>query len=243
MAIQNWITVQITIFGFYSKSSQDELLRLGSDYGGWWLPKAAVSNNHSLKVAISAGLGFDISFDKALLQAGFEVIGLDPLEECIDHANSSLQGFDGFSSLRKGLWKTTGVQNFFPPKISTHDSWSIKNMQNSSASAVKSFEVISLEDLFGMYPKLKESDYRILKMDIEGSELEVMKSLTTFKCKFDFIGIEIDFLSLIPFLQIRNRMKMIANARALLMDFNSIGYRLVKTENFNFFWIQTSNKI
>jgi FkbM family methyltransferase len=243
VAIQNWITVQITIFGFYSKSSQDELLRLGSDYGGWWLPKAAVSNNHSLKVAISAGLGFDISFDKALLQAGFEVIGLDPLEECIDHANSSLQGFDGFSSLRKGLWKTTGVQNFFPPKISTHDSWSIKNMQNSSASAVKSFEVISLEDLFGMYPKLKESDYRILKMDIEGSELEVMKSLTTFKYKFDFIGIEIDFLSLIPFLQIRNRMKMIANARALLMDFNSIGYRLVKTENFNFFWIQTSNKI
>jgi FkbM family methyltransferase len=243
VAIQNWITVQIAIFGFYSKSSRDEFVRLGSDYGGWWLPKDAISNNNSLKVAISAGLGFDVTFDKALLQSGFEVIGLDPLEECIDHANSSLQGFDGFSSLRKGLWETTGIQNFFPPKISTHDSWSVRNIQNSSVSRIKSFEVISLEDLFAMYPKLRESDYRILKMDIEGSELEVMKSLLTFNHKFDFIGIEIDFLSLIPFLQIRNRLKMIRNARLLLKEFNSIGYRLVKTENFNFFWIQTNHNI
>ena len=241
VAIQNWITVQITIFGFYSRSSQDELVRLGSDYGGWWLPKAAISNNHSLKVAISAGLGFDVTFDKALLQSGFDVIGLDPLEECIDHAESSLQKFDGFTSLRKGLWETTGVQNFYPPKISTHDSWSVRNIQYSSFSGIKSFEVISLEDLFGLYPKLKESDYRILKMDIEGSELEVMQSLLIFDYKFDFIGIEIDFLSLIPFLQIRNRVAMIKNARALLKDFNSIGYRLVKTENFNFFWIQTNH--
>jgi FkbM family methyltransferase len=241
VAIQNWITIKITIFGFNSKPNKVELVRLGSEYGGWWLPSAAMSNSHLDRVAISAGLGFDVSFDKSLLELGFTVIGLDPLADCVAHANSNLAEFRSFTSLEKGLWKTTGVQNFFSPKNVEHDSWSATNIQHSSESMTKTFEVVSLTDLFIRYPQLEKCDYRILKMDIEGSELEVMKSLTTFQYRFDFIAIEIDFLSLIPFMKFRHRIMMIKEARSLLGSFRSAGYQLVKTENFNFFWIPTES--
>ena len=42
---------------------------------------------------------------------------------------------------------------------------------------VKSFEVISLTDLFIRFSQLEKCDYRILKMDIEGSEYEVLLDL------------------------------------------------------------------
>ena len=237
VAVQNWITIKITIFGFNSKLNKVELFRLGRDYGGWWLPSSAKSHSHLDRVAISAGLGFDVSFDKSLLEMGFTVFGLDPIADCVAHANSNLAEFRSFTSLEKGLWKTTGVQSFFPPKNIEHDSWSATNIQHSTESMIKRFEVISLNDLFVMYPKLQKCDYRILKMDIEGSEMEVMKSLATFQYRFDFIAVEIDFLSLIPFLKFRHRIMMIKEARSLLKNFQSAGYQLVKTENFNFFWI------
>ena len=239
VAIQNWITIKITIFGFNSKPNHVDLVRLGSDYGGWWLPSAAMSNSNLDRVAISAGLGFDVSFDKSLLELGFTVIGLDPLADCVAHANLNLAEFRSFTSLEKGLWKTTGTLSFYPPKNTEHDSWSATNIQHSSESMIKSFEVISLTDLFIRFSQLEKCDYRILKMDIEGSELEVMKSLSTFQHRFDFIAIEIDFLSLIPFLKFRHRIMMIKEARFLLRNFQSAGYQLVKTENFNFFWIPT----
>ena len=242
VAIQNWLTIKISIFGFNSKPNKVELVRLGSDYGGWWLPSAAMSNSYLDRVAISAGLGFDVSFDKTLLELGFKVIGLDPLAYCISYANSNLGDFRGFTSLEKGLWKTTGVQSFFPPKNSAHDSWSATNIQHSPESMMKTFEVISLNDLFIMYPILEKCDYRILKMDIEGSELEVMKSLLTLQYRFDFIAIEIDFLSLIPFLKFSHRILMIKEARTLLRNFQAAGYQLVKNENFNFFWIPAESK-
>ena len=206
------------------------------------MPSAAISNRHIDRVAISAGLGFDVSFDKSLLELGFTVFGLDPLADCIAYANSNLADFRGFTSLEKGLWKTTGVQSFFPPKNSAHDSWSATNIQHSPESMMKTFEVISLNDLFIMYPILEKCDYRILKMDIEGSELEVMKSLSTFEYRFDFIAIEIDFLSLIPFLKFSHRVLMIKEVRTLLRNFQAAGYQLVKTENFNFFWIPAGSK-
>ena len=243
VSTQNWVTIRITVFGFKRKSSNVKLVRLGSDYGGWWIPSALISNTQLERIAISAGLGFDVSFDQKLLEAGFDVIGLDPLADCVAYANSNLRDFKGFTSIEKGLWKTTGIQSFFPPKNLNHDSWSATNIQNSSELMTKIFAVISLVDLFDLYPKLKNCDCRILKMDIEGAELDVMKSVARFEYKFDFVAIEIDFLSLIPFINFGQRIRMIKEARAALRNFHSSGYQLVEYENFNFFWVSNESEI
>ena len=129
------------------------------------------------------------------------------------------------------------METFFPPKIQTHDSWSTSNLHNTATSSAKIFDVITLEDLYKASENLKNSQYRLLKMDIEGLELELIRVICESQYKFDFLAIEMDFLSLIPFLQFRKRLKLVFKARLLLQALQKSGYELIKTENFNFCWI------
>ena len=234
---QNWLVIQIVIAGHKKPSASLDLVRLGSSYGGWWVPQSILKRSDISRVAISAGLGFDVTFDRALLESGFSVIGLDPLPECITYANAELEHYSSFESINKGLWRFSGVETFFPPKIQTHDSWSTSNIHNTAPTSAKTFGVMTLEDLYKKSEKLKTSQYRLLKMDIEGSELELIRVICESQYKFDFLAIEMDFLSLIPFLQIRKRLKLVFKARLLLQGLQKSDYELIKTENFNFFWL------
>jgi len=234
---QNWLVIRIVVAGFKKTSVNLNWIRLGSSYGGWWVPQDILKNSDINRVAISAGLGFDVTFDKALLESGFSVIGLDPLPECVSYSNRELKNYPNFESINKGLWTFSGVETFFPPKVKTHDSWSVSNIHNSSSASSKSFDVISLEDLYRSSTKFRNSQYRLLKMDIEGSELEMIEVICASQHKFDFLAVEMDFLSLIPFQQIRRRLNLIFKGRVLLKALQKSGYQLTNNENFNFFWV------
>jgi hypothetical protein len=83
----------------------------------------------------------------------------------------------------------------------------------------------------GVIPKID-----FVKMDIEGAELAILKDTFSDVEEFDFIGIEMDFLSLIPFLALRKRIRGVREARKILRKFEEGQFALVHTENFNFFW-------
>lgn len=235
--IQNLVVLKIVTFGFMSVNDHAPLIRLGSNYGGWWIPKSILEDNSKSRVLISAGLGFDVTFDKGLLDAGFEVIGLDPLEESVIYANNKLQQYPKFTGVNVGLWKETGIERFYPPKNSSHDSWSATNVQDALETDFSEFKVISIHDLFSKFPQLESTEYRAIKMDIEGSEIELIPALVNFRTRFDLLAIEMDFLSLIPFLSIWTRICMICRARKMLKDLKHKNYKLVMIENFNFIWI------
>ncbi len=235
---QNHVVIRIVTFGFYSHRDKLELQRVGSDYGGWWVPKHIIEAGSRKKIIISAGLGKDVTFDKAILDCGCQVIGLDPLLDSYKYAIAELGKFKGFTAINKGLWIHTGIEKFFPPKNVTHDSWSTVNLQKTAPDSFEYFDVISLDDLILEFPQVLESDYSILKMDIEGSEFHLINALCSSRFSFDFLAIEMDFLSLIPFRNIRERIRMIIEARGMLKNLRSIGYDLVKTENFNYFWVK-----
>lgn len=78
--------------------------------------------------------------------------------------------------------------------------------------------------------------WTILKMYIEGAESKIIPSLCDLKYSFNFVAIEMDFLSLIPFLQFKTRFRRVVEARELLSRMNTRGYKLIKNENFNYFW-------
>ena len=235
--VQNIVVIRLVTFGFLTREQNSTLIRLGSDYGGWWLPKVILRDKSKKRILISAGLGFDVTFDEALLDAGFEVLGLDPLEDSVNYAAHKLQRHSKFTGIAMGLWKDTGMQAFFPPKNESHDSWSATNIQSSPSTAFMDFRVISLTDLFCKFPQLDSSDYCGIKMDIEGSEIELIPYIADFKKKFDLLAIEMDFLSLIPFLSLWTRICMVLRARKLLQRLNERNYKLVMRENFNFIWI------
>jgi len=236
VAIQNILVAQIVSFSFFKKDSLD-LIRLGTSYGGWFLPENILRAADKKRVLVSGGLGHDVSFDKILLKNGFEIIGLDPLSECCEFAINELGNSNSVSIIKKGLWTSSGNKNFFPPKNKAHDSWSITNTQSALLQEATAFEVISLLDLIKENPSIRNSDFSMLKLDIEGAESEIMKNLFSSDYKFDFIGIEMDFLSLIPFLAFKRRCRAIFTARQNMKIFKSAKYTFVHKENFNFFWI------
>jgi FkbM family methyltransferase len=231
------LVLRIVTFGFISRKVDADLVRLGSSYGGWWVPNFVLENRSMNRVLISAGLGFDVTFDEALLAAGFEVIGMDPLEESVFFANQQLGKFIKFTAINKGLWAATGFEKFYPPKNSFHDSWSTTNIQNAPKNMYEEFPVMSIEDLTVEYPQIIEADFVILKMDIEGSEIEVLQDLKVISHAVHYLAVEFDFLSLIPFRSLKIRIKSITKARQILSKIQAEGFRLIKIENFNMFWI------
>ena len=217
--------------------TEPELVRLGSHYGGWWVPKKSLSHELESKVCISAGIGGDVTFDKALLEAGFQVIALDPLEQCIVFANESLAKFREFTALQMGLWNQSGTQTFFSPQNLDHDSWSATNSQNTSISSSKDFKVTTPQSLIEDFPEVERAAYTILKMDIEGAELAVIPALCDLDHTFNWLAIEFDHLALIPFFALFKRARMILKARLLLRSLSFKGYTVRHFEGFNVFFL------
>ena len=235
VALQNRLTLQLTLAGFKKNLDPASLMRLGTPYGGWWIPRNTTSVTGP-KVLISAGLGHDTSFDVAMLQRGFTVIGLDPLIECCARAEREFATLGDSEVLNLGISTFTGEQRFFQPKNPSHDSWSTINAQEVTGGEVLAFQVISLADLISRFPQIRNSVFTYLKMDIEGAELAILKNSFREVAGFNFVGIEIDFLSLIPFFAFKKRVNGILEARKFLKEFEKSDFSLVHTENFNFFW-------
>ena len=235
VALQNRLTLAATLKSFKAELNAENLLRFGTRYGGWWVPKKALSINGT-RVLVSAGLGHDTSFDAEMLKNNFFVIGLDPLIECCTRAELELPILGEIEVLNKGISTFTGEQRFFQPKNPSHDSWSTINVQAVENGQVESFQVISISDLAAKFPRVRNSAFSYLKMDIEGAELAILNDSFSDVEDFNFVGIEMDFLSLIPFLALKQRVKAVLDARRILQRFDKAQFALVNTENFNFFW-------
>jgi hypothetical protein len=216
-------------------------MRLGTHYGGWSIPRAFLAAAPHQKVTVvSVGLGFDVSFDNLLLEKGVLVIGLDPLPASALYAIDKLKQHPNFFLETSGLGTTTGQSIFFAPKIKSHDSWSLSNIQQTDPSEATYFKTISLADLFIKY-QVALDDARVgLKMDIEGGELQLIQDVLSDAFRFDFVTIEMDFMSLIPFLSIFRRLKALIACRRIMTAFEEKGFVLALTENFNFLWVRSS---
>jgi hypothetical protein len=236
---QNKLVVTCCTARLGRKKQTIELVRLGSSYGGWWIPRSFVCReDFSSSAVISVGLGFDVTFDRELLELGLTVIGLDPLPASCEFSEKQLSDFSKSYIEHSGLGTKTGFQDFFPPKVETHDSWSLTNVQETNMQLVKSMPTITISDLLSKYQSLLPRNGLGIKMDIEGGEILAIPDLMSVSNRFDFIAIEMDFLSLIPFIALRRRLNAILVCRKIIRDFNQHGFTLCKTELFNFLWVR-----
>ncbi len=227
----NLLTLKLTILGNF-KRKDFKLQRLGTEYGGWWIPLSALEDDRS-KVLVSVGLGYDVSFDSELIERGFRVIGLDQQVECVSYAENAITSKYA-TFICRGLGVESGQVRFFAPRNPLHDSWSITNAQNTNIEQSRIFEVLSFAELCKEYPEIVNSNFSMLKMDIEGAELPILNAIYS-DLEFDFIGVEMDCLILIPFLSFTQRFRKIAQVRNLISKLKSHGYALIHLDNFNFF--------
>ncbi len=235
---QNKFTIYLSVAGFRHPIWEPiQLHRHGSDYGGWWVPKSS-NLPRGKKILVSAGLGFDVSFDKLMLEDGYFVIGLDPISRSYLYACEELKAYTDKLLLNKGISTFDGKQKFYAPKIPSHDSWSISNSQETAEELTDDFDVIAIDSLpieFGA------NSFVILKMDIEGGEESLIPFICAKGLKFDYLAIEMDCLSLISFSSFGKRIRKILIVRNLLTALSESGYKLIKNENFNFFWIHSDS--
>ena len=240
--LQNKLMFQLVLFKNKQRLRSVPLVRLGSAYGGWWVPIEA-EKKIATKVLVSAGLGFDTSFDEAMLERGWSVLGIDPLSECCALAREKLIKYPQFQVLNVGLAVEDGYQTFYQPKNQSHDSWSTINAQAVVNPVTRDFPVVSLKGLIGDYRTLANSQYRYLKMDIEGAELALFQRSMADLAKFDFLAVELDFLALIPFWEFRLRVRRTNKMRRILLELNREGFDLVHVESSNFFWSKTTRSV
>jgi FkbM family methyltransferase len=142
----------------------------GTDYGGFFLDRTLVSKNC---VYFSFGIGTDISFDRSIAAMGLKKIFLfDPTPKAIEFIKEArLPKYYRFFSY--GISSKDEISEFFLPTIDGYISGSMI-YHNKLGEGEKIF--VELKRLITICRNLKVVP-DILKIDIEGSEFEVIKDV------------------------------------------------------------------
>lgn len=195
------------------------IIYMGSNYGGWSFFDDKDLEN---KIIISAGLGEDASFDIELINKyNCKIIAVDPTPRAIDHynkiikstgepkndsyqegGNQIISSYDltninnkNFILVKRGLHNLDNKElKFFAPPNKNHVSYSIIDWQNNykKESDFIKIKTISVKSI------LKEFDiknFEMIKLDIEGSEVEVLNQMIDDKIFPNQILVEFDELN------------------------------------------------
>lgn len=156
----------------------------GNRYGGFFVAESLVS---SRTLIYSFGIGEDTSFDCELIKKyNCEVFGFDPTPKSIQWvAKNNLP--NNFHFYDFGIGKTSRQENFFLPKNPDHVSGSVVSQSNVTDSDSVLVQLKSLEDTMS---ELGHDKVGILKMDIEGSEYEVLPGILEADLNIDQILVE-----------------------------------------------------
>lgn len=234
-----------------------DVTRLGSNYGGWCFydTKNLLGGN-----IISAGVGEDVTFDVELIEKfNCRVFLVDPTPRAKLHYQNIVKRFgkikkrneysnDGQQSvlsynlqnvnhdnlifLTKALaGKTKKNVKFYEPQNSSHVSHSlIENLNSKDSKSYILVDVISLNDLV---EQLNLKNIQILKLDIEGSEIDVLKNIFKTKANIEQILVEYDLLKT---RKISDCFKVIFISTKLILN----NYDLVNVEDLNFTFLNKS---
>ena len=157
---------------------------IGSDYGGFYLHTDSLDRN---SIIYSFGIGTDISFDKALIDVyNCSVYGFDPTPKSISWIRN--QGkIKNFNFFEYGIDTKTGNKFFFLPKNEDHVSGSL--ISHGNVSGVSKIEV-SMKKFDDIIASLQHNRIDILKMDIEGTEFDILPDILASNIHIDQFAIE-----------------------------------------------------
>jgi FkbM family methyltransferase len=202
------------LFALILRPSDRGLVRLGSDYGGWWVPEDSLTPGAT---AYCAGAGEDVTFDVALRDRGIAVTVFDPTPRAIAYVEA-LGVVDGvnFRFVPVGWWDTDTELRFYAPRDPAHVSHSAVNLQGTDdyfEAPVKTVATLAKE--------LGDESIDIVKMDIEGAEARVITSILEVGPRPRVLCVEFDQPQ--PFAQV------LSVARSLRRG----GYAAAKVEGWN----------
>lgn len=153
-----------------------DLVRLGSELCGWWVPAGLVRPG---AVAYCAGAGWDITFDLELLARGCRVTTFDPTPHAIDYVESLGVSDPGFRFVPVGWWDAVAQLRFYIPDrpvLNLDHNPNLSAVNLSGSSAYVTAPVRPVRDLM---VELGDTHIDIMKLDIEGAEYHVLGDVLT----------------------------------------------------------------
>ena len=186
---------------------------LGTEYGGWDIPINAKLNEDS--IVYSGGVGEDISFDLKLQDKyNCNIFLIDPTQRAIKHFEevknyynnrSNFLGniqpdyikhirdlnpdFTKFTYINKGLHNKKDTLKFY--KQTNPDYVSQSLVPNMFGQDYDEVEVDTIKNIMQNY---KHDKIDLLKLDIEGSEIDVLNQMLDDEIYPKYLCIEFDLL-------------------------------------------------
>lgn len=186
----------------------DGLVHLGSSYGGWTLPGSLIEQSWTCYLV---GAGGDVSVDLDLIHRyGVSVRSFDAVADYVNRARRDAGGEPGFSAHHAAIATEDG-----PIRMQvTHDP----NSQSVSAAELyDSHDFIELpgRTLRSLMAELGDERIDLLKLDIEGSEYELLPTLD-----LQALGVKVFAIQL-------HHTGSVADARSLISRLRDQGYDAV----------------
>ena len=160
----------------------------GNNYGGFYICPEILN---SKSIIYSFGIGEDISFDKTVIDKhGCTVYGFDPTPKSINWIKNQKLPVK-FKFFEYGISTKNEMVNFYLPKNPNYVSGSIivhKNIEFMNKVSVP------MKCLTEITKKLGHQHIDVLKMDIEGSEYDVIENILNSPVTINQILMEFHYL-------------------------------------------------
>lgn len=192
------------------------MVRLGTFYGGWWIPEVDPAGS----VAVCVGAGTDVTFDLELDRLGYRVFSVDPTPDALAHLE---QFSDRLTVIPVGVWTHSGQVEFARDAV-----WSESWMIGASAPAhtdtadTDSMPVLTVADLVA---RTGAEEVAVLKLDIEGAEHAVLRSMLADGVRPRCLCVEFD----------DHRVRRVLASTRLLQR---AGYELLQIEDLNYIFVR-----
>ncbi|MBI4862151.1 MAG: FkbM family methyltransferase [Candidatus Riflebacteria bacterium] len=202
---------------------RDDLVRLGSEHGGWTVPASVLEAG---AICYCAGAGEDLSFDLALTDRfACRVLVIDPTPRAVRHFEKIAGAVHGLTLVPFGLWNRDETTRFYAPRDPRHVSHSIPNLQGTD----RYFEA-PCRRLTTLMREFGHRSLDLLKLDIEGSEHAVIEDMLDAGVRPTILLVEFD--------QPAPTLKTVALVRELERQ----GYGLVNIERWNFSFLLATGR-
>tara|TARA_B110000908_G_C10199021_1_gene424422 strand:+ start:736 stop:1422 length:687 start_codon:yes stop_codon:yes gene_type:complete len=189
------------------------MIKLGTNYGGWYIPTDIQLNENS--VIYSGGVGEDMSFDLLLLSKyNSQIILIDPTNKAKRHyiettlyfqdkAKNRFKGniqpdyyttiqdidvsFDSFTYIPFGLWNKETTLKFYKQSNKDYVSQSIID-----GMFTEEYDIIQTKTIQQIMKENNHTHIDLLKLDIEGAEIEVLHNMLDNAIYPTYLCIEFD---------------------------------------------------
>ncbi len=197
------------------------LQRLGSDYGGWTVPVALLSDK---SMCYCAGVGVDATFDFALIEHfKCNVFSFDPTPKAINYMEKAEYDRSKLRFLPIGLWDEDTELRFYSPVNPQETSHSVFDLHGTGK-----YFTAECRKLSTIMKELGHDHIDLLKLDIEGAWRVVIQNIIDEGIAISILCVELDSpTTLFRVLKVKRML-------------GSIGFELVHFEKDNYLFVRKS---